>query len=120
VHRRIVTRAAPEVARIGTTEGGVSVSSEPRRVAADLVPYATDKGRRLVAKLRQVRRGTPLSAHNPDHPGLIPAARRSPEFARAVERLLDAGVLATADFPDRYVGRVLTLGMLFERLDEGP
>ena len=120
-HRRVVTATAPDVARIGTTQGGMSLSAEPARQAADAFLYAANGVRRLTAKVRQRVGQSTLRQELPDNPSLIPAARACPAFGAAVARLRDRGVLAgsvdEAAIHDRYVGRVLTLGLLAERLE---
>jgi hypothetical protein len=120
-HRRVVTAAAPEVARLGTTQGGMSLSSEPPRQLADGFLYAANGLRRLTAKVRQRVGQSTLRQELPDNPSLIPTARACPAFGAAVTRLRDHGVLAgsvdEAAIHDRYVGRVLTLGLLAERLE---
>jgi asparagine synthase len=119
-HRHILTAASPAVARLGTAEGGMSLSTEPARQAADSIAYTGDKLRRLTAKLGERLGGGSLRQQRPDHPGLISAARSSPAFGASVRRLRACGVLARgvdeATVPDRYVGRVLTLGLFAERL----
>jgi Asparagine synthase len=119
-HRRHVTTAFPEVARIPTAEGGMSLSTQPARQVIDTVAYTGDKLRRATAKMREQATGAPLRQQRPDHPGLIPAARACPAFAAGLRKLRACGVLARGvdehTVPDRYVGRLLTLGMLAERL----
>ncbi len=116
-HRGVVSAAAPAAARLPTTEGGMSLSVAHRHQAADTALYARDRARRLGAKTRQRVRGTPLGVESPDNPELIGAARAAAAFPAAVERLSDLGVLGTAAPPDRYVGRILSLGLLVERLE---
>jgi hypothetical protein len=119
-HRSVLTAASPEVARVGTAEGGMSLSREPLRQAVDTIAYTGDKLRRLTAKMREHVSGGALQQQRPDHPGLIPAARACAAFGASVTRLRSCGVLARgvdeAAVPDRYVGRLLTLGMFVERL----
>ncbi len=116
-HRRVVSRAAPAVAALPTTEGGASLSSSRVRQVADLVPYVGEKARRLVGKVRQRTSGAALLQESPDDPGLVAAARRLPAFTASVDLLRERGVLAPGrEVPDAYVGRVLALGLLAERL----
>ncbi len=121
-HRRLITNASLEAARVPSSDTGVtrmSLSSRPRDELRDAPAYVLDKLRRLRTKVGQrVGRG----GGNPpmDDPALVPAARSSDTFRRAVGGLVSAGVLsptAPRDLPDRYVGTVMTLGMLFERLE---
>jgi asparagine synthetase B (glutamine-hydrolysing) len=52
-HREIITRTNAEVARIETTEGGMSISSESKYLLKDRVIYLKDKSKRLTKKLGQ-------------------------------------------------------------------
>ena len=121
-HRRLITDASLAAARVPASDTGVtrmSLSSRPRDELRDAPVYALDKLRRLRTKVGQrLGRGGGYPAL--DDPALIPAARSSEAFRRAVGGLMSAGVLSPAaqdQLPDRYVGRVITLGMLLERLD---
>lgn len=114
-HRRAVSTAAPAAAAIRTWQG-ITLRDAPAAQVADLGGYAGDKLRRLTGKARQRLLGTPLRQPDPDHPGMRAAARETEAFRAAEERLRDAGVLSGAEVPPRYAGRVLTLGLLWERL----
>ncbi|MGZ6679823.1 MAG: asparagine synthase-related protein [Solirubrobacteraceae bacterium] len=120
-HRHTLTAVNPQVARLGTGEGGMSLSSEPVRQALDAASYTRDKLRRLAAKTREHVGHAPLRQQRPDHPDLVKTARASAAFGASVRRLRAHGVLSSAadeaTLPDRYVGRILTLGLLAQRLD---
>ena len=121
-HRRVITDASLAAARVPSSDTHVtrmSLSSRPRDELRDAPVYVLDKARRLSTKVGQ-RLGRSVGYPPLDDPALIPAARSSEAFQRAVSGLVSAGVLSPArrsELPDRYVGRVMTLGMLFERLD---
>jgi hypothetical protein len=115
-HRRVVSRAAPEVSTIRTTEGGITLSGDRVRQLAEMGPYAREKARRLVGKVRQRAAGADLRQESPDHVDLVPTARELPVFGLCVERLRECGVLHPQDVPDAYVGRILTLGLFATRV----
>jgi asparagine synthetase B (glutamine-hydrolysing) len=121
-HRRLITDASLAVARVPSSDTHItrmSLSSRPRDELRDAPAYVLDKIRRLATKVGQ-RFGMSGGYPPLDDQGLIPAARSSDAFQRAVESLVSGGVLSPAargDLPDRHVGTVMTLGMLFERLD---
>jgi hypothetical protein len=97
----------------------MTLSSRPWDELHDVPVYVLDKLRRLRTKVGQ-RLGRGGVYPTPDDPALIPAARSSDAYQRAVGDLVTAGVLSPAaqeQLPDRCVGAVMTLGMLFERLD---
>jgi hypothetical protein len=121
-HRRLITDASLKAARVPSSDTGVtrmSLSSRSRDELRDAPIYVLDKLRRLRTKVGQ-RVGRGGGYPSIDDPALIPAARSSDAFRRAAAGLVSAGVLAPAaqdQLPERYVGTVMTLGMLFERLD---
>ncbi len=121
-HRRLITDASLAVARVPSSDTHItrmSLSSRPRDELRDAPAYVLDKVRRLATKVGQ-RFGMSGGYPPLDDQGLIPAARSSDAFQRAVESLVSEGILMPAahgDLPDRYVGTVMTLGMLLERLD---
>jgi hypothetical protein len=126
--RKTATLCAPQAARVPTTRGHVSMSAEWRMMAGDLYKYSDDKLTRVKRSLEQKylkryyqSRGkldVPL-----EPPQLFPTLRRSDSVKRAVTRLKDAGILngdVQADgLKDQYLGTVLTLGMVMDRLDAG-
>jgi hypothetical protein len=121
-HRRAITAASLAVALVPSSDTRVTrqtLSSRPRDELRDAPAYVLDKLRRVRTKLGQ-RMGRGGGYPGIDDPALIPAARSSDAFGRAVASLVAAGVLAPAardSLPDRHVGSVMTLGLLYERLD---
>jgi asparagine synthetase B (glutamine-hydrolysing) len=118
-HRQQITKMNPLVARIATTEGGMSVSNELRYVSADLKKYVADRYSRLDRKLRQ-KSGKPAPQESADHPGL-PALMREELFRRrSVERMKDVGFLhgsvGVNDLRAGHLGTVLALDLLCDRL----
>jgi asparagine synthetase B (glutamine-hydrolysing) len=118
-HRRIITRYSPNIARVPTTEGGMSASSENSAVARDLRLYVADRWRRLRRKIDRnysVRRPD----QGPDDPRMPANLRRLLEQRRSVERMKDEGILNPAlrvgDIQPGYFGPLLALDWLWERL----
>ncbi|MEX1265195.1 MAG: asparagine synthase-related protein [Actinomycetota bacterium] len=121
-HRRVITAASPIAARVPSSDTRVTrmtLSSRPWDELRDAPVYVLDKLRRLRTKVGQ-RLGGGAGYPTLDDLALIPAARSSDAFERALGSVVSAGVLSPAareQLPDRYVGPVMTLGLLFERLD---
>jgi asparagine synthetase B (glutamine-hydrolysing) len=124
-HRRMITRARPDLARLPTADG-FSASSEPARMAADAGAFAATQLRRLGKKASQRLAGKSrfhnVGAFAADVPGFTARLRASPHFADALERLAAAGVLgppgvAAEALRDIHVGRVLTLGLFLREVE---
>lgn len=117
-HRRMTTRYSPAAARIQTTEGGMSVSSEPGAIAVDLAKYVINRVSRLDRKIGQRifrRRGL---ERGPTNATFEHDLQRYAATKRGFEQLKDAGILrsdlALADVPPQYCGNVLSLGMFLD------
>jgi hypothetical protein len=112
----------PKVASLPTTEGGISVSSEWARVAADLPKYCLDKAHRFTRKLSQRALNLRWAEQSQNHPELWDRARNLVSSRQTLERLKDYGLLSGAitlsDLAQEYLGNVLSLGMLLEHLDK--
>ena len=122
-HRRLITKASPAAARVASSDTGITrmtLSARPRDQLRDGPAYVFDKFQRLRTKVGQ-RLGGSVGYPSLDDPALVPTARSGEVYLRAVAVLQSAGVLSPAapsQLPDRYVGRVMTLGMLLERFGD--
>lgn len=123
-HRRMLTEHCPKIAALPTADGHTG-SSETRFLARDLTRFAQIQAGRVGRKLSERVLGKALfhkvGALVADAPGYMPALRASTHFARAVDRLKALGILAPeldpATIRNAHAGRLLTAGMLIERLD---
>jgi hypothetical protein len=124
--RKTATKCSPRAARVPTTRGHVSMSSEWPIMAKDLYKYCDDKLTRVKRSLEQKylkryyrSRGKLDVALEP--PQMFPMMRRSEPVKRAVARLRDVGILNpdvdTDGLKNEYLGTVLTLGLVMDRLD---
>ncbi len=122
-HRRLITDASLAVARVPSSDTGVtrmSLSSRPRDELRDAPVYVLDKLRRAPHEGRPASRDGRSGTQRSTIPrSSLRHARARPSGARweAWCRPVSCRRLRQGDLPDRYVGRVMTLGMLFERLD---
>jgi asparagine synthetase B (glutamine-hydrolysing) len=119
-HRQMMTRYAPQVAAIRTTEGGMSVSSSFGHVVSDIPRYAYDKLSRLERKLSQRLLNRTPKSESPNHPELLAAGRDLVASHRAVERLQEFGLLSSTlhvnDLSSNYLGSILSLDLLLDHL----
>ena len=124
--REMATKSSPRAARVWTTRGHVSMSAEWSMMARDFYKYSDDKLTRVKRSLEQKylkrhyrSRGKLDVALEP--PQLFPMLRLSEPVKRAVARLKDAGILNrdvnTDGLKNEYLGTVLTLGLVMDRLD---
>ena len=122
-HRRMTTRYCPAAARIRTTEGGMSVSSEPRAIALDLGKYVIDRVSRLARKFDQKIFGRRHLERGPASPTFARDLQRYAATQRGFERLKDVGILRSdlvlADVEPSYCGNVLSLGMFLDWIEDG-
>jgi hypothetical protein len=124
-HRQVLTAHCPKLAALRTTEG-FSASTELRHLLPDIAGYLGMKSLRLARKASQRLLGKTLfdtqGAPTVNEPGLIPAARASGAFPLALDALKGGGLFAPdlkpEDIQDKYVGRVLTLGLFLRHIEQ--
>ncbi|MGH9503933.1 MAG: hypothetical protein ACRD20_13870 [Terriglobales bacterium] len=121
------TNCNPQAARIRTTRGNVTLSSEFFPLAGDVYKYGADKLTRISRRIGQKyfkksyrscgKLDEPLG-----HPDLFSTLRRSQAVRQSASRLQDMGILNSAlgveDLGDQYLGTTLTLALVMERLDQ--
>jgi Asparagine synthase len=120
-HRRMMTRYSPNVAKLASTEAGVSLSSGFLPMSADLSRYLLDRSKRLTKKVgQQVLRKT-FFQESSDDPKITGALTQALAKAKSTEVLADHGIfdraIAPNALPARYLGRVFALARLIERLE---
>lgn len=120
-HREMTTRYGPTAARVRTTEGGISVSSERGAVAVDLGKYAVNRVSRLARKFGQKIFSQHVLERGPTNPTFARDLQQYAATRKGFERLKDAGILRPdlvfTDLRPPYCGNVLSLGMLLEWIE---
>jgi hypothetical protein len=120
-HRQTITRLNRNVARIPTTEGGISVSAESSAICRDVARYVSDKLSRLTNKLAQRAFNRAHRQGNFDGADIAAAVREVSLRRRTLDRLQDAGIVDSNLRLDQvntdYLGRMLSLDMLVEKLE---
>jgi hypothetical protein len=123
--RSTATKCLPEAARIRTTRGFVTLSSEPVLLTRDVYRYCDDKLRRVARRLGQryfkrKYRSCGRLDQPVGHIDLFPTLRRSQLVRQAITRLKDLGIVSPTlkieDMEDRYLGTALTLALVVDRL----
>jgi hypothetical protein len=119
-HRELLTHCNPHVARIRTGEGGMTASAELAHLAADMSRYVVNKVARLGRKFGQ-KTFRKMWKESADDPRLSDCARTLVRKRRTLEHLKDAQILSPniqiEDLEQKYLGNVLMLDMLLERLE---
>ncbi len=120
-HRASITKMAPQVAKIATTEGGMTASAAISDVSRDLIKYVFDRASRLKRKLNQRRGATVRPSQGPDSADLPLVLSQFARARNTIQRLQDHGVVSKSMRPDQIpsasLGSLLSLDMLIERLE---
>jgi hypothetical protein len=119
-HRRTISRYSTRAARLRTTEGHMSASSDTSMIVRDLPRYVMDRWKRFHRKIGQ-RASSPVSMQeSTDDPRMPEYLYRLLEARRSMERLKDAGILNPAlrlqDVRKGYVGSLFALDWSLEKL----
>jgi hypothetical protein len=118
-HRQIVTKYSLAAARLPSTEGGMSASTEGGAIARDLSRYVADRWRRLRHKINRNYSLRP-GEQGPDDPQMKQHLRFVLEKRRSLERLKDEGILNPSlqleNIRPEYFGTLLALDWVWERL----
>ena len=119
-HRSLLYRLNPQVANIRTTEG-VTASLAPAALTRDITRYIGNKSKRALKKVSQRLWGQTRFQDNPDHPDLRRAIFRRRLTDEMLTSLKDHGIinpdLSKDEVNLRYLGRILTLGLLLDELN---
>ena len=120
-HRQTITRVNPTVARIPTTEGGITVSAESAAMCRDAARYVSDKFSRLTNKIGQRVFNRAHRQGNFDGADIAASVREISLQRRTLDRLKDSGILSSTVQLNQvnadYLGRMLSLDMLLEKLE---
>lgn len=120
-HRQTITRLNPAVARIPTTEGGISVSADRAAMCRDTARYVSDKFSRLRNKIGQRMFNRSHRQGNFDSADIAASVREISLQRQTLDRLRDSGILSSTvqlnQINADYLGRMLSLDMLLEKLE---
>ena len=120
-HRGYIKAHAPQLAGLPSSTGmslPIGLFGEVR----DWVGFSRMFAYRAARKVEQKVRRRRLRQESPDHPEFIPAVRRTEAARAALSRLQRAEILAPEltleTLPNAWLGKVVSLGLLAEQLDE--
>lgn len=119
-HRRTISKVSPAIARIRTSEGGVSASAELWEIGKDLQKYVKDKGSRLAKVMRRRLFGTTHEKQSADHPDLYKKIRNLAYSRQALEILQEEKILHQQvklnDIQDAHLGHFISLSLFVDFL----
>lgn len=119
--RDIITRYAPLLANIQTTEGGMSASSKPIDMIVDLRKYTEDKLQRLFRQLarKTIRRNifTAIANHNDFDRLKRQYFKKEKILDQLIERKILAPRLTIENIEDRYLGKLISLTLFINNID---
>ena len=104
-----------------TTEGGMSLSNKRYDLSMDILKYFNNRGQRLLNKISQkTLKRSFLSFTSPNQPNYKLELRKTKLYGEGFKTLKNHGLLhpelVKDELSDRYVGPVITLGLLINRL----
>lgn len=117
-HRKELSKLNSFVAKMPTTEGGISASSELVWIMCDLPKYLGEKTNRLLIKLNLQKQKQFTSLN---HPNFYYYARELNIMKESIEILKEIGIINKkidlGQIEDRCLGMVLSLGMLINYMN---
>ena len=119
--RGILTRYSPRIARVRTTEGGVTCSSRRVDKVKDSVKYVLNKQKRLTKQiLRKILKKTYFT-ESPTDPGIFKKVAGLEIFKNQIPLLKDYGIinkdLEIENMRDNDIGKFLVIGLLLRELE---
>ncbi|MDF2678900.1 MAG: hypothetical protein K0R47_90 [Brevibacillus sp.] len=120
-HRKIITHLNPEVSKIRTSEGGISVSTHRLEVAKDVRKYAVSYSKRLMKLLGRKVLKKSYAADSPEHPELFTTIRQLRHTQESLSLLKEVHILhpdLTIDqIHNQHLGNLISLATLIFYLD---
>ncbi len=120
-HRKMITQNCPEISTVRTTEG-VTSSSSPFFLITDIIFYIIDKSKRALKQILRKILNKTYFQDSATNQNIYSLGKASEVFEKYVELLKSMDYLNSeielAQIPDKMVGKILTLGLLIERLQK--
>lgn len=117
--RKEFTNLNPLIAKIPTTEGGISASSDPMMIMQDIPKYVVEKMDRLLIKLNLKERKSFIKLN---HPNFYQHVRKMKVMRESLSMLKDVKIINhridLENIEDRCLGMILSLGMLVNYLNQ--
>ena len=120
-HREIITKINPKIAKIQTTEGKLTVSSEKLELIKDTSKYVSDKGIRLAKKVVQRLLKKTFFSTRYHHQSFYQSVRALPIATEAFEILIKENIIKKnkklTEVRDEHLGRIISLGLLIKYIE---
>lgn len=117
-HRKVMTQLHPQVAKVKTTEGGISASARHGEVMCDIQKYFANKTVRLARLIGKKYWGKTYFQETPEHPQLFHKIRSLPCTGRAFLLLKEEGLLhpdlGWKEIGDSLMGNMVTLALFLD------
>jgi hypothetical protein len=121
-HRKTITSINPDVAKVQTTDGGMSVSSKNIHMMQDIYKYIIGIGVRLTKKVGQKILKKTYFQESPIHPDFYNKVKELSITKDSIELLKDEGIinkrLDICDVDNNYIGNFISLALLMKYLNE--
>lgn len=120
-HRKIISENAPELSKIRTSEG-ISCSNSIIYKTTDFAFYVADKVQRLVKQMLRKAFNKTYLQDSPNDNKIYSVCKKSQLFADNLKLLqkhkLISSSVKSENIPNRMVGKIITLGLLIQKLED--
>ncbi|WP_085522173.1 hypothetical protein [Tuberibacillus sp. Marseille-P3662] len=121
-HREVITKVNPSIAKIKTTEGGMTVSSKPHYQIRDNILYVADRGKRLSKKVGQKVFKKTFFGEKYHRNHFFEHLRQLETVHHSIDVLKEEGILhpdvVLENIPDASLGKLMSLGMIINYINK--
>ncbi|QRG66225.1 asparagine synthase-related protein [Brevibacillus choshinensis] len=120
-HRKTITQLNPEVSKVRTSEGGISVSTQRLEVAKDIRKYVVSYTKRLMGMLGRKVLKKSYSSESPEHPELFTVIRQLRHTHHSINLLKEVHILhhdlRIDQIHNQHLGNLISLATLISYLE---
>lgn len=107
-HREVISDCLPEISKIPTTDGGMSVSNHPLHLLNDVATFFKTKSGRLLSRFASRKQKS--GASSPSNEDLIPAVEEAILLLKEEQLLSSKAPHKAEHYPNSLWGRIILLG----------